>query len=232
MVFTILAGGGRSFSCHGLYRGCRRVSALAMRRQPQYYGTAASHSLWQHDLLRFHPIVWRNKNNRLTQYLICPTQPHNLKSWLEQHHLAALRDLKAELPHVFNRLNCKWLHLLPVNPSPTTPDTRMGRYGSPYATLDLTSIDPTLVEFDCEATGVDQFIELADETHRLGGYLMLDLVINHTGWEVICRNISQIIFENPMRANSKARRMGYSLGRSRRAAWRIRNCGSILLMRF
>ena len=93
-----------------------------------------------------------------------------------------LRDLKAELPHVFNRLNCKWLHLLPVNPSPTTPDTRMGRYGSPYATLDLTSIDPTLVEFDCEATGVDQFIELADETHRLGGYLMLDLVINHTGW--------------------------------------------------
>ena len=48
--------------------------------------------------------------------------------------------------------------------------------------LDLTSIDPTLVEFDCEATGVDQFIELADETHNLGGYLMLDLVINHTGW--------------------------------------------------
>ena len=93
-----------------------------------------------------------------------------------------LRDLKAELPHVFNSLRCKWLHLLPVNPPPTTPDTRMGRYGSPYATLDLTSIDPTLVEFDCEATGVDQFIELADETHRLGGYLMLDLVINHTGW--------------------------------------------------
>ena len=93
-----------------------------------------------------------------------------------------LRDLKAKLPHVLERLNCKWLHLLPVNPTPTTSDTRMGRYGSPYAALDLTSIDPALVEFDREATGVDQFIELADETHRLGGCLMLDLVINHTGW--------------------------------------------------
>ena len=93
-----------------------------------------------------------------------------------------LRNLKAELSHVFNRLKCKWLHLLPINPTPTTPDTRMGSYGSPFAALNLTSIDPALVEFDRETTGVDQFIELADETHRLGGYLMLDITINHTGW--------------------------------------------------
>ena len=93
-----------------------------------------------------------------------------------------LRDLTAELPHIHGRLKCKWLHLLPINPAPTTPDARMGRYGSPYAALDLTAIDPALVEFDRETTGIDQFVELADETHRLGGYLMLDLVINHTGW--------------------------------------------------
>ncbi|MBT5620463.1 MAG: amylo-alpha-1,6-glucosidase, partial [Verrucomicrobia bacterium] len=93
-----------------------------------------------------------------------------------------LRDLRAELPHILGRLKCKWLHLLPINPTPTTPDARMGRYGSPYAALDLTAIDPVLVEFDRRTTGIQQFVELADETHRLGGYLMLDLVINHTGW--------------------------------------------------
>ncbi len=93
-----------------------------------------------------------------------------------------LRDLKAELPHIFGRLKCKWLHLLPINPTPTTPDARMGRYGSPYAALDLTAIDPALVEFDPETTGLQQFVELADETHRLSGFVMLDLVINHTGW--------------------------------------------------
>ena len=92
------------------------------------------------------------------------------------------RDLKTELPHVFERLKCKWLHLLPVNPTPTTPDARMGQFGSPYASLDLNLIDPALVEFDRKTTGVDQFIELADEVHRFDGYLMLDLVINHTGW--------------------------------------------------
>jgi len=93
-----------------------------------------------------------------------------------------LRDLKAELPHILGRLKCKWLHLLPISPTPATPDARMGRYGSPYAALDLTAIDPALAEFDRRTTGVQQFVELADETHRLGGCLMLDLVINHTGW--------------------------------------------------
>ena len=93
-----------------------------------------------------------------------------------------LRDLTAELPHILGHLKCKWLHLLPVNPVPTAPDARMGRYGSPYAALNLTAIDSALVEFDRETTGIDQFVELADETHRLGGYLMLDVVINHTGW--------------------------------------------------
>ena len=93
-----------------------------------------------------------------------------------------LPDLKAELPHILGRLKCKWLHLLPLSSTPTTPDARMGRYGSPYAALDLTAIDPALVEFDRKTTGVHQFIELADETHRLGGYIMLDLVVNHTGW--------------------------------------------------
>lgn len=92
-----------------------------------------------------------------------------------------LRDLKQRLPHIFERLGCTILHLLPVNPTPTTY-ARMGRFGSPYASLDLTSVDPALAEFDRRTTAVDQFQELTDEAHRLGGRVFIDLVINHTGW--------------------------------------------------
>ncbi len=91
------------------------------------------------------------------------------------------RDLIPQLPHIIETLGCKILHLLPVNPTPTT-FARMGRFGSPYACLDLTAIDPALVEFDQRTTGVEQFCELAYETHRRGGKLFLDVVINHTGW--------------------------------------------------
>ena len=92
-----------------------------------------------------------------------------------------LRDLKAELPHIFETLDCRILHLLPVNPTPTTY-ARMGRFGSPYACGDLTAVDPALVEFDKRTTGVEQFRELARGVHSHGGQLFLDLVINHTGW--------------------------------------------------
>jgi predicted glycogen debranching enzyme len=73
------------------------------------------------------------------------------------------------------------LHLLPVNPTPTTY-ARFGRFGSPYAARDLTAIDSALVVFDRRSTGVDQFRELTYETHRRGGRVFLDIVINHTGW--------------------------------------------------
>ncbi len=92
-----------------------------------------------------------------------------------------LRDLQKELPHIIQALGCRILHLLPVNPTPTT-FARFGRFGSPYAALDLTAIDPALIEFDQRTTGVQQFEELARATHGLGGRLFIDLVINHTGW--------------------------------------------------
>lgn len=91
------------------------------------------------------------------------------------------RDLLKALPHVFNTLGCRILHLLPVNPTPTTY-ARFGRYGSPYASLELTAVDPALVEFDRRTTGIDQFSELTYQAHRLGGRVFLDMVINHTGW--------------------------------------------------
>ena len=92
-----------------------------------------------------------------------------------------LRDLIPLLPHITDELGCRILHLLPVSPTPTT-FARFGRFGSPYASLDLTGIDPALVVFDKRTTGVDQFRELAYATHQRGARLFLDIVINHTGW--------------------------------------------------
>ena len=67
-----------------------------------------------------------------------------------------LRDVVRHLDHIMGTLGCRILHLLPITPTPTTY-ARMGRFGSPYAALDFTAIDPALVEFDRRTTGIDQF---------------------------------------------------------------------------
>jgi predicted glycogen debranching enzyme len=91
------------------------------------------------------------------------------------------RDLTRALPHIIDTLGCRVLHLLPVGPTPTT-FARFGRFGSPYACLDLTAIDPALVEFDKKTNGIGQFCELTRAAHRAGARVLLDMVINHTGW--------------------------------------------------
>ncbi len=92
-----------------------------------------------------------------------------------------LRDLTRQLPHIVQKLGCRILHLLPVHPTPTT-FARFGRFGSPYAALDATAIDPALVEFDQRTTGVDQFCELTRAAHAYGARVFIDIIINHTGW--------------------------------------------------
>lgn len=92
-----------------------------------------------------------------------------------------LRDLARAVPHILGELGFRVLQLMPVGPVPTT-HARMGRYGSPYAQLDLTGIDPALVEHDRRTTAVDQFRELADAVHGKDGLLFLDVVLNHSGW--------------------------------------------------
>ena len=92
-----------------------------------------------------------------------------------------LRDVTRRLPHIVQTLGCRILHLLPVTPTPTTY-ARMGRFGSPYATGDLTTIDPALIEFDKKTTGAEQFVELTHAAHALGARVILDIVLNHTGW--------------------------------------------------
>ncbi len=91
------------------------------------------------------------------------------------------RDLTKQLPIIVNKLGCKIIHLLPVHPTPATY-ARFGRFGSPYAALDLTAVDPALVEFDKRTTGIDQFCELTYAAHSLNARVFIDIVINHTGW--------------------------------------------------
>ena len=108
-----------------------------------------------------------------------------------------LRDLTRQLPHIVQTLGCRILHLLPVHPTPTTY-ARFGRFGSPYAALDLTAIDPALVEFDHRTTGIDQFCELTTAAHALGARIFLDIVINHTGWgAVLQENHPEFFLRNP-----------------------------------
>jgi len=91
------------------------------------------------------------------------------------------RDLAAELDFIFGTLGCRFIQLLPIHPTPTTY-ARMGRFGSPYAALSFTDVDPALARFDPHATPLEQFIELLDAVHQRRGKLILDIAINHTGW--------------------------------------------------
>ena len=91
------------------------------------------------------------------------------------------RDVIRNLDHIFGKLQCRILHLLPINPTPTVY-ARMGRFGSPYASLDFTAIDPSLAEFDTKATPLEQFLELVDAVHGQDGRIFIDIAINHTGW--------------------------------------------------
>jgi len=91
------------------------------------------------------------------------------------------RDVIRQLDFIIGRLECRWIQLLPVHPTPTTYG-RMGRFGSPYAALSFTAIDPALAEFDPKATPLEQFVELVDAVHWRGARIIIDIAINHTGW--------------------------------------------------
>jgi len=91
------------------------------------------------------------------------------------------RGLLRELDFIVGELGCRILQLLPVHPTPTTY-ARMGRFGSPYAALNFTSVDPALAEFDPRATPLEQFIELVDAIHERNARVFIDIAINHTGW--------------------------------------------------
>jgi predicted glycogen debranching enzyme len=91
------------------------------------------------------------------------------------------RDLIGELDFIIGTLGCRIIQLLPIHPTPTTY-ARMGRFGSPYAALSFTAVDPALAVFDPKATPLEQFAELVDGVHGRSALLFIDIAINHTGW--------------------------------------------------
>ena len=91
------------------------------------------------------------------------------------------RDLIEKLDFILGELGCRILMLLPIHPTPTTYG-RMGRFGSPYAALSFTAVDPALAQFDPRATPLEQFIELVDAVHQRNARIFIDIAINHTGW--------------------------------------------------
>ncbi|MFH1983926.1 MAG: amylo-alpha-1,6-glucosidase [Pseudomonadota bacterium] len=107
--------------------------------------------------------------------------------YLDEHHYTVIppsgtfRDFIVELDVIIGTLGCRIIQLLPVHPTPTTY-ARMGRFGSPYAALGFTAVDPALAVFDPAATPLEQFFELLDAVHRRGALLILDMAVNHTGW--------------------------------------------------
>jgi predicted glycogen debranching enzyme len=86
-----------------------------------------------------------------------------------------------ELPFIIQEMGMRIIHLLPINPVPTSYG-RMGMYGSPYATNDYFGIDHTYATFSRYKTIEDQFIDLTSTIHGLGAKVFLDMVINHAGW--------------------------------------------------
>jgi starch synthase (maltosyl-transferring) len=93
----------------------------------------------------------------------------------------SFRDLVGELDFIMDHLGSRILQLLPIHPTPTTYG-RMGRFGSPYAALSFTEVDPALAVFDPKATPLEQFLELVDAIHARQGKIIIDIAINHTGW--------------------------------------------------
>ncbi len=135
----------------------------------------------------------KNLASAMDEKLEAQLKPLDAKNFTVIPPSGTFRDLKKQLPHIVQTLGCRILHLLPIHPTPTTY-ARFGRFGSPYAALDLTAIDPALVEFDRRTTGVDQFCELTSATHAFGARVFLDIVINHTGWGSVLQENSPEFF--------------------------------------
>lgn len=91
------------------------------------------------------------------------------------------RSFARHLDFIVYTLGCNVIQLLPVNPLPTTFG-KMGRFGSPYAALSFTGVEPSLADFDRSRTPVEQFKDLVDAIHARDAKVILDLAANHTGW--------------------------------------------------
>ncbi len=141
--------------------------------------TCGANSIYNTFIRQFGP----NKKAKTTP---TPDEENCIKT-LDRHKYTVIppsgtfRDLITELDFIIGKLGCRIIQLLPIYPTPTT-FARMGRFGSPYAALDFTSVDPALAVFDPKATPLEQFGELVDAIHARQAALFIDIAPNHTGW--------------------------------------------------
>jgi len=114
----------------------------------------------------------------------------NEKQWIQQLDQngytvippsGTFHDVIRYLDFIIGDLGCRIILFLPIHPTPTTYG-RMGRFGSPYAALSFTDVDPALANFVPHATPLEQFIELVDAIHQKNALVFMDIAINHTGW--------------------------------------------------
>ena len=133
-------------------------------------------------------------------------------AWSEEHHAAEhlldekdytvippsgkFRDLQKHLSFIMKNLGFRIVQLLPIHPVPAT-FARMGRFGSPFAPVDFSTVDSAMAVFDKRTTPLEQFRELVDSIHSKRGMVLIDLPADHTGWastmqvrhpEWFCRN--------------------------------------------
>ena len=118
-------------------------------------------------------------------------------AWTEEHHAAEqllddkdytvippsgkFRDLQKQLPFIMKNLGFRIVQLLPIHPVPAT-FARMGRFGSPFAPIDFSTVDSGMAVFDRRTTPLEQFRELLDSVHSKRGMVLIDLPADHTGW--------------------------------------------------
>ncbi len=122
-----------------------------------------------------------NKKERHTPFVDIDFQKFDAEGYTLIPPSGTFRSFKNELDFIIDELGCRYIQLLPINPTPTTYG-RMGRFGSPYASQSFRLVDTALAEFDLKATPMDQFIELVDAIHSRHAKVILDIAINHTGW--------------------------------------------------
>jgi len=146
---------------------------------------------------------WTHSSNRLKRSAYATLPPSG-----------KFRDLTSQLPFIVNKLGCRIIHLLPVHPVPTTY-ARFGRFGSPYAALDLTAVDPALVEFDKRTPpALTSFANSPTPRTSLGARVFIDIVINHTGWgSTLQENHPEFFLKKSRRLVRQPRRVGNRLGR-------------------
>ncbi len=109
----------------------------------------------------FHPLSWSVDSN---------IYEVNLRQYTAE---GSFRAFEAHLPRL-RHMGIEILWFMPI--TPISGKGRLGSLGSYYACSDYLSVNP-------EFGSLEEFKSLVQEAHRLGFYVLIDWVANHTGWD-------------------------------------------------